>query len=196
MHEGIEINAGIMLGKPVIRGTRITVELILRKLGAGMTPEQIIADHPHLRTEDIRAAQAFAADYLADEEILYGWAAVVRLLFDECVDVGLADHLRTCGHDVVLVQDIERGAEDQRVVSLAAELERVLVTEDKDFGELAVRQRRPLPGVVLLRIAPSRRQVKAARLEAVLARRAGRIAGSYTVVQEDKIRIRPLTTKR
>jgi predicted nuclease of predicted toxin-antitoxin system len=120
----------------------------------------------------------------------------VRLLFDECVEVGLTDHLRTCGHDVVLVQDIERGAEDQRVVSLAAELERVLVTEDKDFGELAVRQRRPLPGVVLLRIAPSRRQVKAARLAAVLAHRAGRIAGSYTVVQEDKIRIRPLMTKR
>jgi uncharacterized protein (DUF433 family) len=72
MHEGIEINSGIMLGKPVIRGTRITVELILRKLGTGMTPEQIIADHPHLRAEDIRAAQAFAADYLADEEIVYG----------------------------------------------------------------------------------------------------------------------------
>jgi uncharacterized protein (DUF433 family) len=45
-----------------IKGTRITVELILRKLGAGMRCEEIIADHPHLTPNDIRAAQAFAAD--------------------------------------------------------------------------------------------------------------------------------------
>jgi uncharacterized protein (DUF433 family) len=55
----------------VIRGTRIPVELILRKLGAGMTPEAILADHPELTLNDIRAAQAFAADYLVDEELVY-----------------------------------------------------------------------------------------------------------------------------
>lgn len=60
-----------MGGKPVIRGTRIPVELILRKLGAGMTAEAILADHPRLTVEDIRAAQAFAADYIADEEVVY-----------------------------------------------------------------------------------------------------------------------------
>jgi uncharacterized protein (DUF433 family) len=60
-----------MQGKPVIRGIRITVELILRKLGAGMTTDDIIADHPRLTVDDICAAQAFAADYLADEEIVY-----------------------------------------------------------------------------------------------------------------------------
>lgn len=70
-HERIEMNPEIMTGKPVIRGTRIPVELILRKLGAGMTAEEIIADHPRLSLEDIRAAQAFTADYLADEEIVY-----------------------------------------------------------------------------------------------------------------------------
>ena len=46
-----------MAGKPVIRGTRIPVELILRKLGAGMAPEVILADHPRLSWEFIRAAQ-------------------------------------------------------------------------------------------------------------------------------------------
>ena len=71
-HERIEINPEIMGGKPVIRGTRIPVELVLRKLGAGMTPEAIIADHRRLALDDIRAAQAFAADYLADEELIYG----------------------------------------------------------------------------------------------------------------------------
>ena len=67
----IEINPEIMGGKPVIRGTRIPVELVLRKLGAGMSAQEIITDHPRLALEDIRAAQAFAADYLADEELVY-----------------------------------------------------------------------------------------------------------------------------
>jgi len=71
-HERIEINPEIMGGKPVIRGTRVPVEIVLRKLGAGMTPEAIMADHPRLTPEDIRAAQAFAADYLADEALVYG----------------------------------------------------------------------------------------------------------------------------
>lgn len=69
-HERIVVNPRIMVGKPTIKGTRITVELILRKLGAGMTPEEILKDHPHLTPDDIRAAQAFAADYLADEAVV------------------------------------------------------------------------------------------------------------------------------
>lgn len=70
-HERIEINPAIMDGKPIIRGTRVPVELVLRELGAGMTPEAIMTEHPRLTPDDIRAAQAFAADYLADEEIIY-----------------------------------------------------------------------------------------------------------------------------
>ncbi len=68
----ITIDPEIMFGKPVIKNTRITVEHILRKLAGGMTAKQIIDDHPHITKEDILAAQAFAADYLADEEIAYG----------------------------------------------------------------------------------------------------------------------------
>lgn len=71
-HERIVRDPRIMVGKPVIRGTRITVEHVLRKLGTGLTAEQIIAEHSHLTLEDIRAAQAFAADYLADEEMVFG----------------------------------------------------------------------------------------------------------------------------
>lgn len=70
-HERIEINLAIMFGKPVIKGTRITVEHILRKLAGGMTPLEILADHPHLILTDIYAAAAFAADYLAQEEIIF-----------------------------------------------------------------------------------------------------------------------------
>lgn len=53
-----------MMGKPVIAGTRITVELILEKLAAGESPSQIIAAHPSLDGEAIRAALAFAAEAL------------------------------------------------------------------------------------------------------------------------------------
>jgi len=71
-HRRIETNPDVMDGKPVIRGTRVPVELVLRKLGAGMSPEAILGDHPRLTLDDIHAAQAFAADYLADEDIVYG----------------------------------------------------------------------------------------------------------------------------
>jgi uncharacterized protein (DUF433 family) len=71
-HERIEINPEIMGGKPVIRGTRIPVETVLRKLGAGMTIDAILIDHPRLTRDDILTAQSFAADYLADEDLVYG----------------------------------------------------------------------------------------------------------------------------
>jgi uncharacterized protein (DUF433 family) len=61
-HQRIEINPEIMGGKPVIRGTRISVEMVPRKLGAGMSPDAILADHPRLTFDDIRAAQRFAAE--------------------------------------------------------------------------------------------------------------------------------------
>ena len=57
-------NPKVMLGKPVIRGTRITVELILEKFAAGQTEELILQAHPHLTREGIRAALAFAAEAL------------------------------------------------------------------------------------------------------------------------------------
>jgi uncharacterized protein (DUF433 family) len=69
-HERITLDPKIMFGKPVIKGTRVTVELILRKLAEGMTDEQILVHHPQLTVQDIRAAAAFAADHLANEEIV------------------------------------------------------------------------------------------------------------------------------
>ncbi len=56
-HDRIEINPEVMAGKPVIRGTRIPVDMILRKLGAGLSLEEILEDHPHITAEDVRTAQ-------------------------------------------------------------------------------------------------------------------------------------------
>ncbi len=66
----IEINPKIMIGKPVIRGTRITVELILHKLGEGASEADLLDAYPGLTPEDIRAAMAYAADTLAHEETI------------------------------------------------------------------------------------------------------------------------------
>ena len=70
LNDRIEINPRVMFGKPVITGTRITVEQILRKLAGGMTVDEILADHPHLLPEDVYAAVTLAADYMAQEEMI------------------------------------------------------------------------------------------------------------------------------
>jgi uncharacterized protein (DUF433 family) len=69
-HDRITINPDVMFGKPVIKGTRIPVERILRKLGSGQSVSSILEDHPHLTEEDVYAAARFAADYMANEEVV------------------------------------------------------------------------------------------------------------------------------
>jgi uncharacterized protein (DUF433 family) len=66
----IEINPKVMMGKPVVRGTRIPIELILRKLSEGATEDDLLEAYPRLRVEDIHAAIGFAADTLAHEETI------------------------------------------------------------------------------------------------------------------------------
>jgi uncharacterized protein (DUF433 family) len=70
MHDRIEVNPEVMLGKPVIRGTRIPVELILRKLSEGATEADLLDAYPRLTREDIQAGLAYAASSLAHETIL------------------------------------------------------------------------------------------------------------------------------
>ena len=66
----IESNYNIMLGKPVIKGTRITVELILKKLSEGATSAQLIETYPNLSNEQINACLAYASDVISNELIL------------------------------------------------------------------------------------------------------------------------------
>lgn len=63
-HERIKIDPAVMMGKPCIAGTRITVEHLLREFASGMNETEIVEAHPHLSPDDLRAAQAYAADVL------------------------------------------------------------------------------------------------------------------------------------
>ena len=69
-HQNISSDPAVMMGKPCIRGTRITVELILRKLGSGHSFSDLIEAYPHLKEDDLRSALAFGADYLQHETVL------------------------------------------------------------------------------------------------------------------------------
>ncbi|HLD56275.1 MAG TPA: DUF433 domain-containing protein [Candidatus Omnitrophota bacterium] len=66
----VQVNPKIMMGKPVIKGTRITVELVLRKLSEGAAQADLLDAYPRLTREDIQAAIRYAADSLAHEEIV------------------------------------------------------------------------------------------------------------------------------
>ena len=68
--ERIEADPDIMLGKPIVKGTRITVELLLTKLGDGASTEDLLLAYPHLKREDIMAALAYSADVVGREELL------------------------------------------------------------------------------------------------------------------------------
>jgi len=75
--EMVVSNPAVMMGKPVIAGTRITVELILEKLAAGETVGQILDAHPRLNEDAVRAALAFAADALR-ADVIYPLATTPR----------------------------------------------------------------------------------------------------------------------
>ena len=66
----IDINPQVMLGKPVIRGTRITVEIILEQISAGSSTEEILVEYPRLTREDVLATVAYAREILSTDEII------------------------------------------------------------------------------------------------------------------------------
>ena len=70
MNNLIEVNPEIMLGKPIIKGTRIPVELIVRKLGEGSTIEDLLEGYPNLSREAVQAALVYAADIIGNERCI------------------------------------------------------------------------------------------------------------------------------
>jgi predicted nuclease of predicted toxin-antitoxin system len=116
----------------------------------------------------------------------------VRWLADECVAASLVGFLRTAGHDVLYVAEAAAGLSDADVIELAAHEMRLLLTEDKDFGDLVFRRERAVPGVVLLRIGREAPALKAIRLAAAIERYGDELLGRYTVIEGGRFRSRRL----
>ena len=93
---------------------------------------------------------------------------------------------------MLCVQERSAGLDDTAVLGLAVDEDRILLTEDKDFGELAFRRRNVVPGIVLLRIDPGAREFKMSRLATAIDRFGERLAGHFTVIHETRYRTRPL----
>lgn len=120
----------------------------------------------------------------------------MRWIADECVSARLVELLREAGYDVVYVAEMAAGASDTDLISLAQQGNRLLLTDDKDFGELVIRRRWSVPGLVLMRIASEHPQTRWKRLEAALSRFNEDLYGRYVVIEESRIRVRTLPETR
>jgi predicted nuclease of predicted toxin-antitoxin system len=114
----------------------------------------------------------------------------MRFIVDESTGSGVARFLQSEGHDVLIVAEEMFQADDLTILQRAFDEQRIVVTNDKDFGELIFRRLEPHYGVVLLRLqdesGPNRIQV----MTALMAQYAAQLSGKFTVVTEQKIRFR------
>jgi predicted nuclease of predicted toxin-antitoxin system len=116
----------------------------------------------------------------------------VRFLADECCDAGLVTDLRGDGYDVLYAKESLRGAVDDVILAVAESQDRILLTEDKDFGELVFRLRRSTRGIILLRFEVSERHLKSARLCSLAAELGEELPGKFVVLDAHKVRMRSL----
>ncbi len=115
----------------------------------------------------------------------------MNLIADEGVDRQIVTRLREEGHAVAYVAEMEPGVSDEAVLELANREFDALLTADKDFGELAVRQGRLGSGVVLIRLAGLSAESKARTVASVIGEHASELAsGTFAVVTPGAVRIR------
>ncbi len=119
----------------------------------------------------------------------------MKLLADECCDAALVTALRSDGHDVLYAVESLRGAIDDEILGRANNEGRILLTEDKDFGELVYRLKRSAYGVVLLRFDVADRALKVPRIRNFLNSQPNQIPGTFVVIDPEKIRVRPLRSE-
>lgn len=120
----------------------------------------------------------------------------MKVLADECCDFAVVAALRTAGHGTRYVAEHEPGLSDHDVLALACEEQRVLLTEDRDFGELVFRLRYAAPGIVLLRFAEDEADIKCRRAVAELERLSEQLWGYFTVIDKERTRRRALPSPR
>jgi predicted nuclease of predicted toxin-antitoxin system len=114
----------------------------------------------------------------------------MNLLIDESVDRQVVEKLRLDGHDVVYVSDLDPGISDEVVLSTANSMRSLLVTADKDFGELVFRRQQVNAGVLLIRLAGLPPQSKAELVAAAVRDHSDELPGAFSVLSLGMIRIR------
>ena len=112
----------------------------------------------------------------------------MRFLVDECTGPAVARWLEERDHDVFSVYDEAPGIPDEEVLQRAYREQRILVTNDEDFGEKVYRERRPHSGVVLLRLGNERSGNKIAVLRHLLDEYAARLPSRFVVATERQVR--------
>ncbi|OFX14885.1 MAG: hypothetical protein A2Z18_09645 [Armatimonadetes bacterium RBG_16_58_9] len=112
----------------------------------------------------------------------------MRFLVDECVGPAVAAWLRGQGHDVYSVYEQARGTDDEAVIATAAKDSRILITDDKDFGEKVYRDQVLHAGVILLRLTDQSPVAKVAAIERLLTNYPERVPKSFVVVTENQVR--------
>ncbi|RXG91757.1 DUF5615 family PIN-like protein [Bradyrhizobium zhanjiangense] len=113
-------------------------------------------------------------------------------LADECVTVSLVRELRGAGHDVLYVAEFAASLSDVEVIVLASREGRLLLTADKDLGELVFRRGQAVPGLILLRIDPENGPLVRKRLLEAVDKLGQGLFGRYVVIDEVRFRSRPL----
>jgi|SRR6516165_5239571 predicted nuclease of predicted toxin-antitoxin system len=116
----------------------------------------------------------------------------MNLLVDENISRPIAARLLADGHILVLACNVAPGQPDRDVLALALSLNAIVLTEDTDFGDLAMRQHLPSTGVILLRLAGMARNLQPDHVAHMLAAHASSIPGAFTVITPGAVRIRPL----
>lgn len=118
-------------------------------------------------------------------------AASVKFLVDESTGAQVAEALQTAGYDTVYVGRVMPGAKDKKILARAYAEGRILVTNDKDFGERVYRSREPHAGVILLRLRKDVPQRRIAVLRRLIVSVGQGLQGKFTVATESRVRIRP-----
>jgi predicted nuclease of predicted toxin-antitoxin system len=116
----------------------------------------------------------------------------MRLLADENVSRLVVELLRAAGYDVASVRETRPGASDKDVLDEADSSDRVLLTEDRDFGELVVRQRLKVRGIILLELDRLPIAAEAELVAQIVRTHASKLTGNLLVVEPARVRMRPL----
>lgn len=116
----------------------------------------------------------------------------MRFLADENVSRLVIERLRAAGFDVASIREMRPGASDKEVLNTANNEDRVLVTEDRDLGELVVRQRLGVRGILLLELDRLSNAAEAELVAEIVRLHAGKFVGNLLVIEPARVRVRPL----